>query len=104
MITTKNPFAVGWKHNHIEGIETKQKDDVFEIIKWPDSLPALVQTDVDAWELEFLARDIKDEKVTNTFKDMKILSVLIDVINEGILIPGANKSKGELRKIIKDRL
>ena len=53
MITTNNPEALGWKHNHEQGIRCKKNEQGnFDVTAWPESLPFLTQSDVDTWEIE----------------------------------------------------
>ena len=79
MITTNNPEALGWKHNHEPGIRCKQNEQgSLDVIGWPDSLPALTQADVDTWETEYQARDTKEEEYSgiNSQKLLKAFALV----------------------------
>jgi len=73
-----SPQAIGWKHNHVEGIKcAENKEGDIELVEWPSSLGIYpTQAQADVWTQEYSARDKKDETYNSAGKD-KILKALI---------------------------
>jgi hypothetical protein len=65
VIITKHPVAIGWKHDYVSGISTREG----VLTAWPASLGAWpTQEQVEQWEAEWLARppepSFQDDLVT----------------------------------------
>ena len=105
MTTTTNPEALAWKHNYTAGISCKQNQaGAFDIVGWPESLPAPTQADVDQWEAEYAARDKKAELYDREVQRDPLLIAFIKCLNDASFVPGQNYTLANIKQILKSKL